>query len=627
MGLLLLTGMLAAAVATGTAADPTGAGDRRKQLHDPDPQVRLRAALGLAEQPDEEAIHVLIELLAVLPAPERRQVESALQQIAEEWSPNPALTGDDEISRRILRDAWAGWWRNTDGEALQAAFRKRTLSPDQTTAAVARIADLGDDDFEIRQRGMTEILAMGLPVVPLLRQARPGAPLEQSRRIKQCVQQIIQARSADALPPVAARLLALRKPAGAIATLLAYVAFTDDDRMNAEVTRALHQLARAGVKPDASLVMALQDPLAVRRAVAGEILAAVTDAKVRAAVRKLLADPDRSVRLRVAVALACAADRDAMPPAIDLLAELPADEVWQVEEVLRPIAGAGAPRRGTGDDAPARQQLRDAWRTWYKEHGATVRLAPRPIPPPLLGLTTIAAFSPPPDRTRSCVLEVDRHGKVRWQFTAHYPIDVRVLPNDRVLVSEGEAMRVTERDFKGNIHWQVNTPAMPYNVQRLPNGNTFVGARRHLIEYDPAGKVVFDRKIEEFVGAAKLPGGQIVYLNGKGKCIRLDGFGQPVRSFVSGHSNDSGCVLDLTGRGGLLVSQCSRNLAEEFDLEGMSLWRTPGPVAPGISTEVRNGHYIVASFSQSVVIELDRTGKTVWRYEVPGYQPFIARKR
>jgi HEAT repeat protein len=627
MSLLLLTGMLAAAVATGTVADPTGTGDRRKQLRDPDPQVRLRAALGSAEQVDEEAIHVLIELLAVLPAPERRQVESALQQIAEEWSPNPALTGDDEISRRILRDAWGSWWRNTDGEALLAAFRKRTLSPDQTTAALARIADLDDDDFDARQRAMTEIVAMGLPVVPLLRHARPGASLEQSRRIEQCVQQIVRDRSADALPAVAARLLALRRPAGAIETLLAYIAFTDDDRMNAEVTRALHQLARGSARPDASLVKALRDPLAVRRAVAGEVLAAVTDAEVRAAVRKLLADPDRSVRLRVAVALVCAADRGAVPAAIDLLAELPAEEVWQAEEVLRSIAGARAPRRAAADDVAARQQLRDAWQAWYKEHGGRVRLAPQPIPPPLLGLTTIAAFSPPPDRTRSRVFEVDRHGKVRWQFTAHYPIDVRVLPNNRVLVSEGEAMRVTERDFKGNVHWQVNTPAMPYNVQRLPNGNTFVGARTRLLEYNPAGKVVFDRKVEEFVGAAKLPGGQIVYLNGKGKCIRLNELGQPVRSFASGHSNDTGCVLDLTGRGGLLVSQCSRSLAEEFDLEGTSLWHTSGPVAPGIITEVRNGHFIVASFSQSIVIELDRTGKTVWRYEVPGYQPFIARKR
>ena len=86
-------------------------------------------------------------------------------------------------------------------------------------------------------------------------------------------------------------------------------------------------------------------------------------------------------------------------------------------------------------------------------------------------------------------------------------------------------------------------------------------------------------------------------------------------------------MLDLTGRGSLLVSQCSKSMAEEFDLEGNSLWRTPGPVAPGILTEVRNGHFMCAVFSQSNVIELDRSGKTVWRYEVPGYHPFLARKR
>jgi hypothetical protein len=612
-----------------SAADRDGV---RKRLHDPDPQVRLKAAIEFSAQPDEEAINVLIELLAMLPAAQRRQAEVALQAVAEEWSPNPSLAGDDEISRRILRDAWAGWWRNVDGPALLAAFQKRTLSPEQTAKALSRIAELGADKFATRQRAEVEIVALGLPVVPLLRQALPGAPLEQSRRIEQCLLQIAKVHQSDALPVVAARLLPLRKPAGAIATLLAYVPFADDEVMKAEVAKSLHRLAGASlagasVPPDASLVKALTDELPVRRAIAGEVLAAVTDAEVRAAVRKRLADADMSVRLRVAVALACAADREAVPVLIDLVAELPADQVWQAEEILRTMAADKAPAFEPAEDVAARQKLRDAWRNWHAAHGAKLKLTARPIPPPFLGFTTIAAFSPPPDRTRSRVLEVDRHGKVRWQFTATYPIDVLVLPSNRVLVSEGEAMRVTERDFKGNIHWQVNPPTMPYNVQRLPNGNTFVGARERLIEYDPAGKPVFELAVGEFVGAAKLPDGQIVYLNGKGKCIRLDATGKPVKTFESGQGTDCGCVLDLTRRGNLLVSQCHKSLAEEFDLEGKSLWRTPGPVAPGIITEVRNGHFIVAVFSQNHVIELDRSGKTVWRHDVPGYQPFLARKR
>src|SRR5947209_14973942 len=155
---VLLTGVLVVDVggdgagfcpgpATAPVAEPAQAGnanaeepgDSRKRLNDPDPQVRLKAALRLTEQLDEQAINVLIELLAVLPASQRRQVELALQQVAEEWSPTPALAGDDEISRRILRDACAGWWRNADGPALLAALQKRTLRKDQTASAFARI--------------------------------------------------------------------------------------------------------------------------------------------------------------------------------------------------------------------------------------------------------------------------------------------------------------------------------------------------------------------------------------------------------------------------------------------------------------------------------------------------------
>ena len=477
-----------------------------------------------------------------------------------------------------------------------------------------------------RQRAAAEIVKLGLPVVPLLRQATAGATLEKSQRIEQCIQQITKAHIGDDLPAVAARLLALRKPPGAIETLLAYLAFTDDDTMKAEVAKAVHGLARGSMQPDASLLKALADELPVRRGVAGEVLAAVPDAEVRAAVRKLLVDPDLSVRLRVAVALVCAADREGVPVLIDLLAELPGDQVWQAEEILGTVGGGKAPALGPADTAAERQKVRDAWRTWFADNGAKVKLAPQPIPPPFLGFTTIAAFSPPPDRTKSLVLEVDRRGKVRWQFTCHYPVDVRVLSNNRVLVSECEPHRVTERNFKGNILWQVDAPR-PYNVQRLPGGNTFVAARHHLLEFDPTGKKVFERPIEESVAGAKLPDGQMVYLTDTGKCIRLDTSGKPVKTFEAGHNADTGCVADLTSRGGLLVSQPSKSMAEEFDLEGRSLWKTPGPIAPGLVTPVRTGHFMLAVFGEGAVIQLDRSGKSVWRYEVAGYNPFIARQR
>jgi hypothetical protein len=102
---------------------------------------------------------------------------------------------------------------------------------------------------------------------------------------------------------------------------------------------------------------------------------------------------------------------------------------------------------------------------------------------------------------------------------------------------------------------------------------------------------------------------------------------KPVKRFKAGHNAETGCVLDFTHRGGLLVSRCSQSTAEEFDLAGISLWRTPRPVAPGVVTGVRNGHFMVAVFSGSAVVELDRLRKIVWRHEVPGFSPFLARKR
>src|SRR5262249_14336404 len=166
----------------GDRGSRAGTADDRQRLRDPDPQVRLKAALALVEQLDEEAIGALIDLLAELPPPQRRLAEQALQQVAEEWSPTPALAGDDEISRRILRDAWAGWWRNVDGQALLAAFKKRTLSPEQTDKALSLIADLSHPVYAKRQRASADLVALGLPVVPLLRQAMHGADLEQTNR-------------------------------------------------------------------------------------------------------------------------------------------------------------------------------------------------------------------------------------------------------------------------------------------------------------------------------------------------------------------------------------------------------------------------------------------------------------
>src|SRR5262249_15363511 len=158
---------------------------------------------------------------------------------------------------------------------------------------------------------------------------------------------------------------------------------------------------------------------------------------------------------------------------------------WQAEEILHRLAGATAPQLEPADDSAARTKYRDAWKAWWKGNAAPTKLVALPVPPPLLGFTGIVLLGDP-DRSDSLLVEVDRDGKVRWQIDGiNYPVDVHVLPGKRVLISEMDASRITERDFKGNILWQKSgLPAKPYNVQRLANGNTFVCTRAGLLEFD-----------------------------------------------------------------------------------------------------------------------------------------------
>jgi outer membrane protein assembly factor BamB len=233
------------------------------------------------------------------------------------------------------------------------------------------------------------------------------------------------------------------------------------------------------------------------------------------------------------------------------------------------------------------------------------------------------------NRAHCRVLEVDQHGNVRWQIDdVNYPLDARILPGNRVLISEYGSQRITERDFRGNILWQkTDLPAKPMNVQRLPSGNTFVCTEAGLMEFDVAGKTVLDIKIDLLTGACKTPDGQMICVTSNGRGIRLDSAGKEVKSFVSDTDKHCSSVIDLTPTGRVLVSKYQQHEVVEFDLQGQTLWHTKSSGRTNGSV-VRNGHVMAAHYYENNVEELDRAGRVVWRYETPaGYTPFLARKR
>ncbi|HYV36130.1 MAG TPA: HEAT repeat domain-containing protein [Gemmataceae bacterium] len=587
--------------------DQPGLPELRKLLAHPEPLIRLKASLLLLQRDEEKAVEVLIDLLAELRGDERRQAEHALQQLAGEWSPSPSLLGDDEVSRQIRRECWAGWWRTMDGPALLTAIRQQTLNKDDK----------------------------------------------------------------DKLPVVAPRLLAIRKPGGAAAALLAYLPLTNDRTMQEAIGKALKSLVVLEGKADPALVKALSDPLPGQRLAAAEALAG-GGADHWPAVRKLLTDPQTEVRLRVALALVYAQDKATVPALIDLLGELPRTQAWEAVQVLQVLAGAKAPALPAGkDDVAARKKLRDSWQAWWKQHGAAVDMAQLAKIKGVTGLTLVAEIGPNNKAAKKAakkaavpanpitggdrLVAIDSNGQPRWQIeNLNHPIDFQMLPGDHVLIAEYGGNRVTERDLKGKIVWEVSLPRPPISVQRLANGNTFIALYYTptnggtMVEVDQAGKTVATYHNPADPGNAgaavlvslpliraayKLANGEMLCLLSNDTCVRLDATGKEIKRFslplfggtsavVAQVPNFAGNI-DVTPKGHVVVV-LNDNTVAEYDPNGKIVWQAKA--SGNRATRLPNGNTLVASQAGGLV-ELDHAGQTVWQYQPPaGYQAVRARR-
>src|SRR5205085_1144646 len=133
------------------------------------------------------------------------------------------------------------------------------------------IVQLGHRSFGVRQRATAELKRLGLRAAPLLRQAARDKDEEVARRARQCLEQL--AGDPDtALAAATVRLLALRRPPGAVETLLDYGAWAPDEAVAREVRGALATLADDGGKGKRALRAALKDRDPQRRAAAAAAL-------------------------------------------------------------------------------------------------------------------------------------------------------------------------------------------------------------------------------------------------------------------------------------------------------------------------------------------------------------------
>jgi HEAT repeat protein len=610
----------AAGIALARAVSSESVPEVRKLLTDRAPGVRLRTALALAEAHDAEAIPVLIDLLGELPAGPRQPIEELLIQLAGEWAPAVNFQGEDDISRSIRRDAWAAWWRNVNGPSLLAAIRKHTLTAEDRARVSDLIAKLGAEDFASREIASKELLALGRRSLPQLREAIKNVDPEIARRAK-LLRERIEREPAHRLPAAALRLLSVRKPTGCVEALLAYLPFAEEETLAEEVQKSLTVLAQRDGKPDPVLVRALDDNRLVVRATAAEALVKGGGSEGRTEVRKLLKDAAPAVRLRVALALARAKDREGVPVLIDLLAVLPSEQLGQVEDALYQLAGDSAPEVTLTEKPEERKKFRDAWMAWWKTNAGRVDLA-RLTARPWFGFTLFC------DCSNNRVFEIGRDGKERWAIdNVPFPVDAWVLPNQRVLIAEYNARRITERDFKGKILWSKdNLPSQPVNVQRLRNGNTFIATDQQILEVDRTGKEVYSiNNVGGVTAAYRARNGNVICLSQNGQCLVMDTTGKQLKSFASNRQAGWTSGIDLLANGRILVTQPDRNKVAEFDADGKTVLEVDAPAAT-TATTLPNGHILVASHGGQRAFELDRKGKQVWEHKAAG-NVFRARRR
>lgn len=514
----------------------------------------------------------------------------------------------------------------SDGPALLEFFRQRTLS----AADRARLADtvrrLGDVSFRLREKASADLVAAGHAALPFLRLALQDPDLEIARRAQDCVA-VIEGGAEVTLAQAAARLLAARQPAGAAAVIVAYLPLASDEAVAEEL---LATLARVGVRDgqvDPAVAAALDDAAPVRRAAAAWAVGRSGGAEQRAAVHRLLADPDAGVRFRAAQGLLAGKEREAIPVLVALLGEGPLALARQAEDLLCRLAGDQAPAVALDAGADAqRDRCREAWAGWWRDHGARVDLRHLDLEQRLLGLTLIVAYDGFSGGGR--VWEIGPTGQTRWEISnLQGPIDAHVLPGNRLLVAEHGARRVTERDFKGQVLWEHAVGNNPVSCQRLANGNTLITTYKEVLEVTRDGKRLFSytSPAHSLYGAQKLRNGHFVCLTmNNGLLIELDDKGQEVKRFHVGPAS-GWATIEVLPQGTLLIPQQTTGKVVEFDANGKAVAEWPVPL-PNAAVRLPNGNLLACSNNDRHVREVSRTGKVVWEQRVEG-RPFRVRRR
>ena len=525
-----------------------------------------------------------------------------------------------------------------DGKQLLEFFRKHTVSDANRTRLADLIKQLGDEDFDKREEASDQIEQFGVAAIGLLRQAERSGNPEVIRRCEQSLKHIEKVPTRT-LASAAARLLCELKPEGTAETLLNFLPLAEDDTVGDEVRGALAAIAMKDGKPDAVLRGALDSKEGIKRSAAAEAFARGGDKAMREEMRKLLArDGDNDLKLRVAIALVTVArNKDAVEDMIKLMAEVPTESGWRAEEVMTRLAAEKGPTISLGADKASRDKARDEWLKWWKANEKDVDLAKLDAVERTLGYTLIIEMDIRGLGGR--VKEISPDGKTRWEITSvQFPTDAVVLPGNRVVITEQNSNRISERDTATGKEIWGETVNQPIGVQKLASGNLVVISRNQVVEWDRNRKAVSTVTRQQFdiVAGAKLRNGQFAIYTQQGQIILFDKDGKPANdkdgkaSIIKAERGNYNSTMQVLSNGKLVITQF-RGVAE-VDLTKKESTVVLSYNYPTSAQRLPNGNYLVSNQNNYQVVEMDpKSNKVIWDYK-PGnnnnfYRAWRAKRR
>ncbi len=522
-----------------------------------------------------------------------------------------------------------------EGPDLLAYFKERTLKQPDPKAIATLVKDLGDEDFPTREAAYVKLAGMGAAALAGLREGENDSNLEIRKRVHE-LKLRIDTKAEPTLQVAAARVLAKLKTDGTADGLMAFLPFASDPSVVDEICKTLGAVAVRDGKVDPLLVKALGDQIAVKRGAAGEALVRGGVKDELPNVKKLLKDTDINVRLRICLAMLTSQDKDILPVMIDLMGELTPNQLWPIEEGLSRLAGDKAPNVTMGNDAPSRKLCRDAWAKWLADNEKTIDMARLTQESLYLGYTLVVQYNNRIGAGMKVnigeVYELDTKQKVRWKFEVNtYPVDAQIIGGNRVLVAEYNGNRVTERDIKGEIKWDYNCGGNPFQVQRLPNGNTFIAMQGRLVEVDRDRKEVwsYQRPGGDIIRARKLPNGEVCYVTNLGANAvyhRMDP--KTLKDNVSFNITAVQVLfgnMEVLPNGNVIVPHYQQQRVVEYNKDGAQVaafnmnW-------PNSVVRLPNGNTLIGSQNTRQIVEFDTNRNQVATHQTDG-MVFVARRR